>query len=58
MNVFIYVTVEFPGGKFLQKSFPTRQDAEIFLWRLKGEPLMGWIEDGSFAIYRGGSVDE
>ena len=49
------VTVEFANGKVIRREFKTRDDAIAFILSIKGA-FHAWLDDGTFAIYRGTNV--
>jgi len=50
----IKVTVEFwSSGKVINRNFSTQVDAKKFLCRLSGSNFLGYLDDGTFAVYVG-----
>lgn len=55
----VAVTVEFlTSGKTLHQMKTTKEDAIAFLLGLKGSHFIGYLDDGSFALYIGSLLTE
>jgi hypothetical protein len=53
------VTVEYLSAnpvKIVSKKFKTRADAIYFLIHVKGDNIVGYLDDGTFSVYRGKNV--